>query len=94
MCAANMGIIEDVNVAILQIAVFGSFLDHGLDRKRHHTNEYWQSRFALHQSVARDRMIKPMAGIMRLGDDGIKGRTKEGCVHFICNLFHPARKHR
>ena len=94
MRAADMGIIEDVNIAILQIAVFGSFLDYGFDRKRHHTNKYRQARFALHQSVARDRMIKDVAGIMRLGDDWVKGRTKEGCVHFICNLFHPARKHR
>ena len=94
MRAADMGIIEDVNIAILQIAVFGSFLDYGFDRKRHHTNKYGQSRFALHQSVARDRMIKPVTGIMRLGDNWVKGRTKEGRVHFICNLFHPARKHR
>ena len=34
-----------------------------------------------------------VAGVVRLGDDGIEGAAVQGRVHFIGDLFQPAVEH-
>ena len=89
MRAAKMGVVEDIDISVFQITIFGSFVDHGLNGKRHHPDKDRQTGFSLYQRVARQRMIQTMRRIVRLGDDGIESRAKQGRVHFVCNLFHP-----
>ena len=71
MRAASVGIVEDKRVAGLKglgaCGALGSDLvDHGLDRKRHGTDEDRQSLRALHEGRAGLRMVEPVAGIARL----------------------------
>ena len=43
VCAAHMRIIEDVDIAILQIAIGRGLVDHGLHGERHHAHENRQA---------------------------------------------------
>jgi hypothetical protein len=85
-----MRIIEDEDVAVVQIPIGGGFFNHGLDRKGHHTDKNRKTGFSLDQRVPGLRVIKAVAGIMRFSNDGIERCAEERCVHFVRNLFHAA----
>ena len=69
-------------------------VDHRLDRKRHGADEDRQARVALHQSGASLGVIKPVAGIMGLGDDRIERGAIKRCVHLVGDLHQAAVEHR
>ncbi len=90
--AADMGIVEDIDVTVLQIPIGGGFLDHRLHGKGHHPDKDRQAGLALHQGIPRHGMIETMTGVMRFGDDGVEGGAEQGRVHFVGDLFHPTRQ--
>jgi hypothetical protein len=49
--AADMRIIEDEDVAVVQIAIGSGFFNHRLDRKGHHTDKNRKTGFSLDQRV-------------------------------------------
>ena len=92
MGAAVIGIIENVDIAIGEFAL--GLVDHRLDRERHGADKDWQTALALHQSLAAVGVIQAVRGVMRLGDDGIEGGTKQRGIHLVGDLFQPAIEHR
>ena len=94
MGAALVRVVEDVDVAGRQIAVAGRLVDHHFDRRGHRPDENRQARFTLDQGRAGDRVVKPVRGVMGLGDDRVERRPEQGGVHFIGDLLQAALEHR
>ena len=88
--AAQMRVVEDENIAVLRGVA--ELVDHGLYREGHDAHKDRQPRFALHQRVAGFGVVQAVAGVVRLGDDGVEGRAKQRRVHFVGDLLHPARE--
>ena len=93
MRAALVWIVENVDVAVGEIAVARGFLDHRLDGERHHPDEYRQPGLALHQGFAGSRVVEAVRGVMRFGDDRIEGAAEQRRVHLVGDLFEPALQH-
>ncbi len=94
MRAAVVRIVEQISVALGEVAVVRDLVDHRLDRKRHGADENRQARSALHQSRAGLGVIKPVAGVVSLGDNRIERRAIERCVHLVGDLHQAAVEHR
>ena len=88
MRSAHVGVIEDIDVAVGQVAVSRGLFDDGLHREAHDADEDWQAGLALHKGVAGFRMIETMTGVMCFGDDRIECGAKQGRVHLVRYLFH------
>ena len=88
--AALIGIVEQEGIARLEPAVARHLVDHRLDREGHGTDEDRQAIGALHQRVAGDGVVEPVAGVARLGDDRVEGRAEQRRVHLVGDLFEPA----
>jgi hypothetical protein len=94
MGAALVRIVENIDVAVGEIAVARGLLDHRLDRERHHADEDRQPGLALHQGLAGSRVVEAVRGIVRLGDDGVKRAAEQRRVHLVGDLFQPALEDR
>ncbi len=93
MRSADMGVVEDPDVAVGNVAL-ARLLDHGRHAIGHDAHEDRQARFALHQRRARLGVVDPVGGVVRLGDDRVEGRAEERRVHLVGDLLHPARENR
>ena len=91
--AAVVGIVEQISVALREMAVLAHLVDHRLDRERHRADEDRQARGALHQGRAGLGVIEAVAGVVRLGDDRIEGRAVERRVHLVGDLHQAAVEH-
>ena len=92
--AAVVGVVEEIGVAGVEVAVARDLVDHGLDRERHGADEDRQAGRALHQGRAGLGVIEAVAGVVRLGDDRIERRAVERRVHLVGDLDEAAVEHR
>ena len=93
MRAAIVRIVEDEGVAGFEAALGGDLRDHGTHREGHGADEDRQALRALHERVAGLRMVQAVAGVARLGDDGVEGAAIERRVHLVGDLLEPALQH-
>ena len=87
-------VVEEKSVVLGKVTVPSDFVDDGLDRECHRPDKDRQAGCSLHERGARLRVIDAMAGIMRLGDDGIERGAVERRVHLIGDLDKPAVEDR
>ena len=92
VCAALIGIIENIDIAIHGRVVAGQFDDmaHG---KGHDPDKDRQAFLALHKGFTGLGIIQPVRGIMCFGNNRVEGAAEQRCIHFIGNLFQPAAQH-
>jgi hypothetical protein len=94
MGAALVRVVEQPGVTVCHAGAWVSrraalprHLRRGAHRERHGPDKHREARFALHQRIARDGVIEPMAGVMGLGNDGIEGAAVQRGVHLVGDLF-------
>ena len=87
MGAASIGIVEQVGVTGIEVAIDGHFINDGFYRERHGTDKDRQAARALNQCRASLRVIEAVAGVARFGNDRIERGSVQCCVHFVCDLL-------
>jgi hypothetical protein len=92
--AAGIGIVEQEGVAFGEPAVLLNLVDDGPDREGHRADKDRQALRALHEGVARRRVIDAVAGVPRFGDDRVEGRAVERRVHLVRDAFEPSFQDR
>ena len=95
MRATLVRVVEQPDVAILHAgATFGGHAHGGAHGKGHRADKHRQSGLALDQRVAGLRVIQAVAGVVRLGNDGVERAAVQRGVHLVGNLLQPPAQHR
>ena len=91
---AFVGVVEQPGVAVDDAATLGSGALGRAYRKGHGAYKYRQSGLALHQRVAALGVVQAVAGVVRLGNDGVERAAVQRGVHLVGNLLQSAAQDR
>ena len=89
MGGADIGVVEQVDVAVLRPAIGVGALDRGLGGVAHRADEDRQPLLAHRHGLAVD-VIDAVAAVPGLGDHRAEGGAKQRRVHLVDELFQPA----